>query len=92
MALYVYSPFYLWHQVNQATKPIPGTGYIEAIFIFSMFALSFFALPETYPPVLLKRKARLMRESTGDPRHWHPLEEERVDRNTLNKYVGRPIR
>lgn len=78
--------------MNQFTKLMIGTGYIEAIFIFSVFALGCFTLSETYPPVLLKRKARQMRKSTGDTRHWHPLEEERFDRNTLNKYVSRPIR
>lgn len=78
--------------MNQRTKLMIGTGYIEAMFIFSVFALGCFALSETYPPVLLKRKARQIRKSTGDTRHWHPLEEECFNRNTLNKHVNRPIR
>jgi hypothetical protein len=58
-----------------------------------MLALTFFCLPEVYAPVLLKRKAISLRNSTGDQRWWHPQESERIrPSNILNKYFGRPLR
>ncbi|CAK4033850.1 MFS general substrate transporter [Lecanosticta acicola] len=69
------------------------TEYIEAIFAFFMFAMTFFTLPELYGPVLLKRKAKRLRRETGDPRYWHPHEAERMNpSNIVTKYFSRPIR
>ncbi|KAI5358126.1 putative major facilitator superfamily, MFS transporter superfamily [Septoria linicola] len=69
------------------------TEYIEAIFAFSMVAITFFCLPELYAPVILKRKAARLRKQTGDQRHWHPHEAERMTpSNILTKYFSRPIR
>ncbi|KAF7195316.1 putative transporter C36.02c [Pseudocercospora fuligena] len=69
------------------------TEYIAAIFAFFMVALTFFTLPELYSPVLLKRKARRMRNDTGDDRFWHPHESEKMKpSNILTKYFSRPIR
>lgn len=56
-----------------------------------LVALSFFCLPETYHPVLLKFEARRLRKETGDDRYWHPQEKERISMNNiLTKYIGRP--
>lgn len=58
-----------------------------------MVALTFFCLPELYAPVILKRKAARLRKETGDQRHWHPHEAERMTpSNILTKYFSRPIR
>ncbi|OJJ43873.1 hypothetical protein ASPZODRAFT_73588 [Penicilliopsis zonata CBS 506.65] len=68
------------------------TEYIEAIMAFIVLVISFFFLPETYAPVLLKRKARRLRESTGDQRYWHPSEKDRVTLNNIvTKHLSRPL-
>lgn len=46
-----------------------GTEYLEAIFIFTIFALALLALPETYAPVLLVRKAKRLRKEKQDERY-----------------------
>lgn len=70
-----------------------GTEYIEAIFVFALFILCLVFLPETYAPVLLKRKAQQMRKNNGDSRYWHPHEKERIDMsNVITKHLSRPIR
>ncbi|OKL58166.1 hypothetical protein UA08_06409 [Talaromyces atroroseus] len=69
------------------------TEYLDAIFVFSIFALALLALPETYAPVLLKRKAERLRNQTGEQRYWHPHEKERINlNNILTKHLSRPIR
>ncbi|RQM05140.1 hypothetical protein DH86_00003149, partial [Scytalidium sp. 3C] len=69
------------------------TEYIEAIFVFALFILCLVFLPETYAPVLLKRKAQQMRKNNGDSRYWHPHEKERIDMsNVITKHLSRPIR
>lgn len=69
------------------------TEYIQAIFTFTMVAVAFFFLPEVYHPVLLKRKAKQLRNETGDTRYWHPHEAERIKpSNILTKYFSRPLR
>lgn len=68
-----------------------GTEYFEAIFTSVILVLTFCALPETYPPVLLKRKAQRLRSQ--DPRYWHPHESEKMKLgNIVTKYFSRPIR
>jgi MFS family permease len=37
-------------------------------------ALIYFCVPETYTPVLLRRRAAALRASTGDERHYAPIE------------------
>lgn len=55
--------------------------------------LAFFTLPETYGPVLLERKAKHLRELTGDDRWWHPHENERINlKNIVTKHFSRPLR
>lgn len=57
-----------------------------------MVALTFFALPELYKPVLLKRRAKQLRAQTGDNRYWHPHEQERIrPSNMITKYFSRPL-
>lgn len=69
------------------------TEYIEAIWVASIFAIGCLTLPELYPPVLLKRKARRLRKTTGDDRHWHPHESQKIKlSNILTKYLSRPLR
>ncbi|KAH8694094.1 major facilitator superfamily domain-containing protein [Talaromyces proteolyticus] len=69
------------------------TEYIESIFIFTLFFLALFTLPEIYAPVLLKRRAQHLRKTTGKEQYWHPHEEERISLdNVLTKHISRPIR
>lgn len=46
--------------------------------------LIFFFVPETYAPVLLRRKARKLREDTGDERWKAPIE-------MMNRSVGKTV-
>ncbi|PPJ49817.1 hypothetical protein CBER1_03353 [Cercospora berteroae] len=69
------------------------TEYIEAIFAFAMVVWTLICLPELYAPVILKRKAVKLRKDSGDDRHWHPHEAERMTlSNILTKYFARPLR
>ena len=69
------------------------TEYIEAIWVFVVFALALFLMPELYSPVLLKRKAQRLRKETGDERYWHPHEAEKINfSNILTKHVSRPLK
>lgn len=70
-----------------------GTEYLEAIFVFTIFALALITLPETYAPVVLARKAKRLRKEKQDERYWHPHEKERIDlNNVFSKHSSRPIR
>lgn len=70
-----------------------GTQYILAILVFSIFILCLICLPETYPPVILRRRAQQTRRRTGDSRYWHPQEQEKIGLKTaLTKYFSRPLR
>ena len=46
------------------------TEYVEAIWVAVVLAFGCLTLPEVYPPVLLKRRARRLRSETGDSRYW----------------------
>ena len=64
-----------------------------AIIVFFLFVLCTLCLPETYAPVILKRKAAKLRKDTGDDRYWHPHEQEKLDIHTaVNKHLARPLR
>ncbi|KAK8116163.1 hypothetical protein PG984_012665 [Apiospora sp. TS-2023a] len=66
------------------------TEYMEAIITAVILGVAIIWLPETYPPILLKRKAKLMRKT--DARYWHPQESEKMKlSNIFNKYLSRPI-
>ncbi|KAF2166161.1 hypothetical protein M409DRAFT_66675 [Zasmidium cellare ATCC 36951] len=68
------------------------TEFLEAIIAFLTFAVTFAFMPETYPPVLLKRKAKQLRKSTGEQRYWHPHEQQKISvQNVLTKHFNRPI-
>ncbi|OQE41020.1 hypothetical protein PENCOP_c005G04696 [Penicillium coprophilum] len=69
------------------------TAYIHAIWVFVVFTLTFFCLPEVYPLVLLKRKAQQLRKDTNDPRFYHPHEHLKLDvKSILTKQLARPLR
>lgn len=66
--------------------------YAEAIIALFLAILCGICLPETYAPVLLKRKAQRLRKSSGDSRYWHPHEKEKIDiHNAVRKYFARPL-
>jgi len=57
------------------------------------FLIALFFLPEVYPPVLLKRKARRMRKETGDQSYYHPHEDVKHDpKELLTKHFTRPLK
>ncbi|KAH0265281.1 MFS general substrate transporter, partial [Aureobasidium melanogenum] len=66
--------------------------YILAIWVFAVTVLAFFFLPETYSPVLLKKKAQRLRKETGDSRWHHPHEDVKLDvKSVVTKHLARPI-
>ncbi|KAI4293656.1 MFS general substrate transporter [Schizophyllum commune Loenen D] len=80
MAVYTLSPFF---------GPIVGplvSGFINQhanwrwtfrvliIWIFCQWVALILFVPETYAPVILKKKAARLRKSTGDDRYWAPLD------------------
>jgi len=68
------------------------TEYIEAIWVFSILILTLFALPETYSPVLLKKKAQRLRKETGNQNFFHPHENMKLDFKTIvTKHLSRPL-
>jgi MFS family permease len=68
------------------------TEYITAIINFAVVALTYFCLPEVYPPVLLKRKAQKLRKETGDDRFFHPHERLKLDfKSIVTKQLSRPL-
>lgn len=68
------------------------TSYILAIWVFVIFAMAFFFLPEVYPLLLLKQKAQQLRKDTGDQRYYHPHEHMKLDiRSIVTKQLSRPL-
>jgi DHA1 family multidrug resistance protein-like MFS transporter len=66
---------------------------MEAIIVYVVFIVTVLFLPETYAPVLLRKKAQKMRKETRDQRYWHPSEGTKVDlRNIATKQLSRPLR
>lgn len=67
------------------------TEYVEAIWTFTIFAICFFALPESYAPVLLKRRAKNLR-AKGVTDFYHPHERMKLDfRTIITKHFTRPL-
>lgn len=68
-----------------------STSAFQAAMIFA----SFFCFPETYGPLILRRRARQLRKSTGNPRYYTLSERVDGDRSTLAvlwRTVSRPVR
>ncbi|THH33510.1 hypothetical protein EUX98_g640 [Antrodiella citrinella] len=76
---------------------VAGVSWRWVFWLLAMFAgacevLLVFALPETYAPVILVRKAQRLRKETGDTRWWAPLENQDVPlRQRLETILGRPF-
>lgn len=69
------------------------TEYIEAIWVFSIVAMTTIFLPESYGPVLLKRRAASLRKSTGNSAYWHPHEKVKLDpKSIVTRHLARPLR
>ncbi|KAJ7502432.1 major facilitator superfamily domain-containing protein [Mycena galericulata] len=47
---------------------------ILLIWTFAQLVVIFLFVPESYAPVLLKRKAHQLRKASGDPTYWAPLD------------------
>ncbi|OJK04896.1 hypothetical protein ASPACDRAFT_19815 [Aspergillus aculeatus ATCC 16872] len=68
------------------------TEYIEAIFVFFVFAVTFLCLPEMYGPVLLHKKAVRLRKETGNADLYHPHEHMKIDAHSIvTKHFSRPL-
>ena len=68
------------------------TEYILAILTFTIWTVGLIFLPETYPPVLLKRKAARLRSSTGNTAYYHPHESIKLSfRSIITKHLSRPL-
>jgi MFS family permease len=68
------------------------TEYIEAIWTFTIVGITFFALPELYAPVILKRKAQRLRKETGNQALYHPHERIKLSPRTIvTKHFSRPL-
>lgn len=66
--------------------------YIMCIYSGVMVLLVIIFVPETYEPVLLKRKAKRLRKETGDDRYFAPIE--KIETNLFHTIVlssKRPI-
>ncbi|KIY70320.1 MFS general substrate transporter [Cylindrobasidium torrendii FP15055 ss-10] len=50
------------------------TYWIMIIWIFCQFLVILIFVPETFAPVIIKRKAAKLRKETGDSRYWAPLD------------------
>ncbi|TCD65444.1 hypothetical protein EIP91_002657, partial [Steccherinum ochraceum] len=81
MACYTISPF-----IGPAVGPLfagfinqnanwKWTFRVMLIWIFVEWSLLCLIIPETYSPVLRKRKAAKLRKTTGDQRYWAPLDQ-----------------
>jgi len=69
------------------------TMYIQAIWVFTISGIVFFAMPEMYAPVLLKRKAQRLRKETGNEMYHHPHEDIKVDpKSIITKHFARPLK
>ncbi|KAJ5348633.1 uncharacterized protein N7506_001886 [Penicillium brevicompactum] len=69
------------------------TAFVHAIWVFFVFTLTYFCLPEIYPLVLLKYKAQNLRKDMKDMRFYHPHEHLRLDvKSVLTKQLARPLR
>ncbi|KAI1789345.1 MFS general substrate transporter [Ganoderma leucocontextum] len=57
-----------------------------------LLVLTIFTFPETYAPVLLVRRAKKLREETGDNRYWAPMERKVGTRlHRLTNILARPF-
>lgn len=57
-----------------------------------LFVITYFCLPETYHPILLQKKAALLREKTADPQYYSPADREEFSiKSLVTKTLARPI-
>lgn len=66
--------------------------WVLACFAGSCLFVIIFFIPETYAPVILVRKARRIREESGDSRYYAPLEALRIPFKTrLKRILAKPF-
>ena len=69
------------------------TQWITLIMACFFGILNFFIFPETYPPVLLARRAKRLRHETGNWALHAKHEERQVDlKDIANRYLARPAK
>ncbi|KAA1470849.1 MFS general substrate transporter [Dentipellis sp. KUC8613] len=80
MAVYTISPFIgpelgpLFSGFINQNASWRWTYYVLIIWSFIQFAALWIIVPETYIPVILKKKAQKLRKTTGNPNYWAPIE------------------
>ncbi|OAP58819.1 hypothetical protein AYL99_06116 [Fonsecaea erecta] len=68
------------------------TEYTTAMLNFAIVALTYFCMPEMYPPVLLEWKAQRLRRQPGNKAYYHPHERIEVDvKSIVTKQLSRPL-
>lgn len=69
------------------------TEYITAILNAAIVVLTYFCMPEMYPPVVLKWKAQRLRKETGNQKLYHPQERIKIDiKSIITKQLSRPLK
>lgn len=69
------------------------TEYITAILNAVIVVLTYFCMPEMYPPVVLKWKAQRLRKETGNQKLYHPQERIKIDiKSIITKQLSRPLK
>jgi MFS family permease len=69
------------------------TEYTIAIINVAIVALTYFCMPEMYPPVLLKWKAQRLRKETGNQKLYHPQERIKIDiKSIITRQLSRPLK
>lgn len=69
------------------------TEYLEAIWVFAVLALTLFCMPEMYGPVLLKKKAVMLRKETGNEKIYAQHEKIKLDfKSIVTKQLSRPLK
>ena len=67
--------------------------WVLTIFAGTCLILIVFTVPETYAPVILKRKAERLRKETGDDRYYALIETNKISfTKRLEHIVARPFR
>ncbi|QRW15487.1 major facilitator superfamily transporter [Ceratobasidium sp. AG-Ba] len=76
---------------------VAGVSWRWLFWLLTIFAgvctvIMFFTLPETYAPIILKKKAQKLRKTTGDERYFGAIEREDLHwKKRLENILGRPF-
>lgn len=78
--------------IQTAGAPWEWVYWVTLIFAAVCTVLVVFTLPETYAPIILKRKAQRLRKETGEDKWYAPIERRRTDwRTRVNDILLKPF-